>query len=709
MRKKSHLYGLVFYAVSVLAAILAFPLKKGPPTMFKPAQKIPHRHELHGDVREDDYYWMRERDSGPVLEYLRQENKRTAEAMQGTEGLQKKLYQEMRSRIKEDDSSVPQFHDGYFYYTRFNKGQEYPLYCRREGSMEAREEILLDENEMAKGHEYFEVSALEISPDQRYLAFAVDYVGRRIYEIRVKDLITGQLLPDKIEQATPSLAWAKDNRTLFFVRQDLETLRADKLYRYELGTRRAPELVYDEKDTTFNIGVGLTKTANWIYLAIEKRDSSEWRLLDAADPKGQFRVFAPREANLEYSLADGGDRMYVLTNWKAKNFRVMEAPLTAKSKSEWVEVIPASEKIFREGLEVYARHMVLSERENGLAMLTVRDRKSGQARSLKFPDPTYELSLIPLEDYNTPYLRFAYESLVQPPSVYDEDLVSGQREKRKEREVPNYDRELYECNRIWATAKDGAKVPISVVYRKGLKLDGKNPALLYGYGSYGLNNDVNFRSSIVSLLDRGFVFALAQIRGGSEMGREWYEQGRLKHKLNTFTDFIASAETLIKDGYTSPEHLYIRGGSAGGLLMGAVMNMRPDLFKGVLAGVPFVDVMTTMLDESIPLTTGEYNEWGDPRKKEDYMYMRRYSPYDNVERKAYPNLLVTTGYHDSQVQYWEPAKWVAKLREYKTDDNLLLLYTEFDAGHSGASGRFEALKLLAKEYAFILMVEGIKD
>lgn len=709
MTKKTRLLAVIFYAAAVLVAVLAFPPLKGPKPVYKPAQKIPHPHNNHGDIREDDYFWMKERDSGPVLEYLRQENKRTAEALKPTEALQKQIYNEMRARIKEDDSSVPQFHDGYFYYTRYNKGQEYPIYCRRKGTMEAPEQIILDENELAKGHEFFDVASVEVSPDQRYLAFATDTVGRRIYDIRVKDLDTGAILPDRIEKSTPSLAWAKDNKTLFFVRQDLETLRADKLYRYELGTKAEPTLVYDEKDTTFNIGVGLSKTGNWLYLTIEKRDSSEWRLLDAGNPKGEFKIFAPREMHHEYSLADGGDKVYILTNWQAKNFRVMEAPFTAKNKTEWKEIIPASDKIFREGLEVYAKHLVISERENGLAVLTVRDRASGQSRTLKFPDPTYELNLVPLEDYNTPYLRFAYDSLVQPPSVYDEDLVSGQRTLKKVREVPTYNSALYECKRIWAEAKDGVKVPVSIVYKKGIKLDGKNPTLLYGYGSYGLSNDVNFRGSVISLLDRGFVFALAQIRGGSEMGRDWYEKGRLKHKMNTFTDFIASAETLIKDGYTSPEHLYIRGGSAGGLLMGAVMNMRPDLFKGVLAGVPFVDVMTTMLDESIPLTTGEYNEWGDPRKKEDYMYMRQYSPYDNVQRKAYPNLLVTTGYHDSQVQYWEPAKWVAKLRDYKTDNNLLLLYTEFDAGHGGASGRFEALKLLAKEYAFILMVEGIKD
>ncbi len=709
MKNINLLGSIALYLAAVVVTVFVFGQKKGPPSMFKPAPKISHKHELFGDVREDDYFWMRERDTAPVLEFLRQENKRTAEALHEVEPLQKKLYREMRSRIKEDDSSVPQFHDGYFYYSRYNVGQEYPLHCRRKGTMEATEEVILDENEMAKGHEYFEVAAVEVSPDQRYLAFAVDYVGRRIYQIQVKDLQTGVLMPDKIEQATPSLAWAKDNKTLFFVRQDLETLRAHQLFRYELGTKTEPELIYEEKDTTYNIGCGISKTGNYVWLVIEKRDSSEWRMLDASTPKGAFKVFLPREQNHEYSVADGGDRFYILTNWQAKNFRVMEAPLSAKNKTEWKEVIPASPAIFREGIEVYASHFVVSERENGLGRLTVRDRASGQERSLSFPDPTYEVDAVGLEDYNSKYMRFAYDSLVQPPTVYDEDLATGQRTKRKEREVPGYNRDLYESNRIWAVAKDGAKIPISVVFRKGTKLDGKNPTLLYGYGSYGLSNTVNFRSSIISLLDRGFVYALAQIRGGSEMGRDWYEQGRLKHKMNTFTDFIASAETLISDGYTSKDHLHIRGGSAGGLLMGAVMNMRPDLFKSVSAGVPFVDVMTTMLDETIPLTTGEYNEWGDPRKKEDYLYMRQYSPYDNVTKQAYPNVLVTTGYHDSQVQYWEPAKWVARLRELKTDNNLLLMYTEFEAGHSGASGRFEALKLLAKEFSFILMVEGIKE
>ncbi len=485
-------------------------------------------------------------------------------------------------------------------------------------------------------------------------------------------------------------------------------MRAHQLWRFELGGG-APVLIYEEKDTTFNVGVSASKTHNFVFMDIQKRDSSEWRVLDANHPKGEFRVFLPRENQHEYALDDGGDRFYILTNWQAKNFRVMEAKHSARTKAEWKEVIPHDAQILREELEIYENFLVLNERFKGLSRLRVRDRRTNTERLLEFKDPAYELTLRGLEDYSSTDLRFAYESFVQPPAIYDEDLATGRRVLKKEREVPNYNPSKYESRRIWAKADDGTEIPISLVYRKGLKLDGKNPLLLYGYGSYGISNSVNFFSAAFTLCDRGFVYAQPHIRGGSEMGRDWYEQGRLKSKMNTFTDFIAAAEKLIADGYTSPEHLHIMGGSAGGLLVGAVMNMRPDLFKSVSAGVPFVDVLTTMLDESIPLTTGEYNEWGDPRKKDDYLYMKQYSPYDNVQRRDYPALLVTTGYHDSQVQYWEPAKWVAKLREFKTDQNPLLMYTEFGAGHSGASGRFEALKLLAKEFAFILMVEGIKD
>lgn len=676
---------------------------------YTPAQKIPHRHEIHGDVRIDNYFWMKERDSAPVLAFLKQENQLTAQSLKPYGDLERKLFTEMKSRMKEDDSSVPQEQGGFFYYSRFAKGKEYRIHARKKGSLEAAEQVILDENVMAEGHDYFQVSGAEVSESQRYLAFAVDTVGRRIYEIRFKDLETGEILKDKIDNATPSLAWAKDNKTLFFVRQDLETLRAHQLWRFELGSGQPPELVYEEKDTTYNIGVGASKTGEVIYLAIEKRDSSEWRILDGNKPRGTFEIFQPREMKHEYGLHDGGDRFYILTNWGAENFRVMVAPKNARSKKDWKEVVAGSKDVFLEGLEVFDKYVVVGERQNGLSRLRVMSRDSAKSRVLTYPDDSYELTLDSLPDYHSKYLRFAYESMVQPPSVFDENLETGERVLRKQKEVPGYNQALYETKRIWALAKDGTKIPVSILYKKGVKLDGNNPTLMYGYGSYGYSNSVNFWGSMFSLVDRGFVFAQAHIRGGSEMGRFWYEQGRLKNKMNTFTDFIACGEKLIADKYTSANHLHIMGGSAGGLLVGAVMNMRPDLFKSVSAAVPFVDVMTTMLDESIPLTTGEYNEWGDPRKKDEYDYMRQYSPYDNVEAKAYPAMLVTTGYHDSQVQYWEPAKWVAKLRELKTDKNLLLLYTEFEAGHGGASGRYEALKLLAKEMTFILMVEGIKE
>jgi len=678
--------------------------------MFEPARKVPHRHEIHGDVREDEYFWMRERDSQPVMDYLRQENARVAEALKPVESLEGKLYREMRSRIKEDDASVPVFDSGYFYYTRFATGQEYEIHCRKKGTLDAAEEVIFDENRHAKNYDYFEVADVQTSPNQKLLGYAADTVGRRIYDIHFKDLENGASLPDKIQAVTANFVWAADNRTVFFVRQDPETLRSYQLYRYEIGSGAQPALIYEEKDTTYNIGIWPSKNHKTLFLAIEKRDSSEWRTLDANTPRAEWKTFLPRENDHEYSLIDGGDgSVYVLTNWKARNFRLMKTAYGPADKAKWTEVIPHNPKVYLEAVDAYEKFLVISERENGLTQIRLRDRATGGERLLKFPDPVYEVGSFPLPEFKSDTIRFNYQSMVQPPSVFDEVVATEKRTLMKVREVPGYNRELYESKRMWAKAKDGTMVPMSLVMKKGTKLDGKRPTFLYGYGSYGLTTDAYFRSSAFSLVDRGYVFALAHIRGGSEMGREWYEQGRLKHKMNTFTDFIACAEALIAEKYTSSEHLYMMGGSAGGLLMGAVMNLRPDLFKGVVSAVPFVDVLTSMLDESIPLTTGEYKEWGDPRIKEQYMWMREYSPYDNVERKAYPNVLVTTGYHDSQVQYWEPAKWVARLREMKTDNNLLLLYTELQAGHSGASGRFEALKTLAKEYAFILMLEGIKD
>ncbi len=708
---KNKFAAIVVFSMSLVgAASIGSFNSKGRVMTFKAATKIPHTHSIHGDLRVDDYFWMRERDTPAVLDFLKTENQRTAEALHPVLNLERGLYDEMRARIKEDDSTVPAFDNGFYYYVRFQTGQEYGIHCRKpaaaDGSLtaDAKEEILLDENVEARGHTYFSVADVEVSPNHELLAFAVDKVGRRIHSLFFKDLKTGKMLPDVIEGITSNFVWAADNKTVFYSKQDPETLRSYQIFRYELGGK--PELIFEEKDTTFNVWVQGTRRNQYIFMVVAKRDSSEWRMLDSTNPRGEWQILQPREPMHEYSVADAGDRLLFLTNWQATNFRLMEAPYDARGKAQWREVIPTSSTVYLEDVDAYAGHFVIGERENGLSQVRIRDRQSGQDRLLKFPDPTYEVSAMGLPDFNSKYLRFSYQSLVQPPSVYDEDFVSKERVVRKVREVPGYNPNLYESKRIWAEGKDGVRIPMSVLMKKGLSLSGENPVLLYGYGSYGLSTEAYFRSSVMSLVDRGFVFAIGHIRGGSEMGRDWYEKGRLKYKMNTFHDFIACAEKLISEKITSSEHLHIMGGSAGGLLVGAVINMRPELFKGAVAAVPFVDVLTTMLDESIPLTTGEYNEWGDPRIKEQYMHMREYSPYDNVRATAYPNILVTTGYHDSQVQYWEPAKWVARLREMKTDSNHLLFYTELNAGHSGASGRFEALKTLAKEYAFFLMLEG---
>lgn len=700
------MFSKCLYVVAFVAGfILAF--LKGAPMKFKPATKIPYRMEIHGDVRVDDYFWMRERDTKPVLDYLHQENARTKEALAGVAAMERDLYKDMRSRIKENDDSVPFQDSGYFYYTRYQTGQEYPLHCRKKGALNAPEEIYLDENEYAKGHTYFDLASTDVTTDQSLLAFSVDYVGRRLYEIQFKDLKTGRLLPDRISGVTPNLTWAEDGKTLFFAKQDPETLRSFQIFRYEVGSGRPPELVYEEKDVTFSVGVGASKTRAFLFIVSETRDSSEWRVLNAKNPRGAGEVFLPREAKHEYSLADGGDRFYILTNWQAKNFRVMEASPSARDKTQWREVLPHDPAVFREGMDVYRDFLVIDEKEKGLPRLLVINRSTGGRRHLAFADEAYDVESVGLPEYANPLLRFRYQTMSKPPATYEEDFASGERHLRKQKEVPHFNQELYETRRLFLPARDGTQIPVSLVMKKGTVLDGKNPLLLYGYGSYGYSLSHEFWSSSFSLVNRGFIYAQAHVRGGSEMGRDWYEQGRLKFKMNSFLDFIDVAEGLIKAGYSSPEHLHAMGGSAGGLLMGTVANMRPDLFKSIVAQVPFVDVLSTMLDESIPLTTSEYNEWGDPRKKEDYLYMKRYSPYDNVEAKAYPHMLIINGYHDSQVQYWEPAKWAAKLRELKTDDHLFLLYTEMKAGHSGASGRFEALKILAKQFAFVSMVEGM--
>ncbi len=669
------------------------------------AKKESTKLENHGVVRDDPYFWMNQRDTKPVLDFLKSENEYTNSILKPTEKLQEDLFEEMKSRIVEDESTVPVPVDDYFYYRRYEPGKEYPISARKKGSLQAQEEVLVDGNEWAKGFNYFQMTGVQITGDHKRIAVGADTVGRRFYDIRFKDAGAKDFLPLTIKSTTGNFVWANDNETLFFSRQDPETLRSNQIFRINVLKEKEPTLVFEEKDTTYGVSVWSSKNKAKIFIGSNKRDSAEIRWVAGDQPTGEFKVFLPRQ-DWEYELFDGGDRFYILTNYKAENFRLMEAPFDSKGVSDWKEVLPKSKDILREGLELYEKFFVVEERQNGLTQIRVVQRDNLASKVLTFEDPTYVVSVLGLPEYKSEVFRFMYESLNRPEITYDEHYISGSREVKKVKEVPGFDASKYESRRLWATARDGRKVPISVLMKKGVELNRENPMLLYAYGSYGYSMEPYFRTSIFSLVDRGFIYAIAHIRGGSEMGRYWYEEGRLGHKMNTFNDFIDCGEHLIEEGYTSKDHLHIMGGSAGGLLMGAVINLRPDLFKSAVAAVPFVDVVTTMLDDSIPLTTFEYNEWGDPRVKKDFEYMLTYSPYDNVQPKNYPNLFVTTGYHDSQVQYWEPAKWVAKLRDLKTDNNTLVFFTEMDAGHSGASGRYESLKMVAKEYAFFLLMEG---
>jgi oligopeptidase B len=672
------------------------------PVPPKVAQK-PHAHEKFGDLRQDPYFWLKERENPEVIAYLKAENAYMDEVMKPVKGLQEKVYQELRSRVKEDDSTVPFKSGPYYYYARFETGREYPIYARKKGSLEAKEEILLNVNEMAKGQSYFSVPFPKPSPDHSKLLYAVDNKGRRFYDLHVKDLTTGKEI-ESIPETTGDCEWANDNKTYFYTKQHKDTLRPQWVYRHHLGQEK-DELVFEEKDESFFAGLSKSRTEKFVFLVSQSTLSYEWKFLDADHPEGKFELFLPREKEHEYSVEDGEDGFYVVTNWKAKNFRLMKAPRRAAKKEEWKEVIPNREDVLLEGVSFFRSHFAVEERYEGLTRLRVFDRKTDKAEEIRFPDPTFVVSGGTNEEYDTPFFRYSYQSLNRPESVYDYDFAKHKSELRKQKETPNLDPSQYVSERLWATARDGTKIPISLVHRKDFKR-GNSPLFQYAYGSYGYSMEPWFSTSIFSLVDRGFVYAIAHIRGGSEMGRHWYEDGKLLKKRNTFTDFIDCTEFLVKEGYGKPGHVYAEGGSAGGLLMGAVANMRPDLYRGMHAAVPFVDVMTTMLDDTIPLTTFEYDEWGNPNQKEYYEYMRSYSPYDNVEAKAYPNMLVTSGLHDSQVQYWEPTKWVAKLRNLKTDDHLLLLRTEMEAGHGGASGRFQKLKEKAEEYAFVLMLEG---
>jgi oligopeptidase B len=618
----------------------------------------------------------------------------------------------MKARIKEDDESVPYFYNGYFYITRFEKGKDYPIHSRKKGSLEAKEEILFDCNEMAKGFTYFNLAGLSISEDNTMCAFGVDTVSRRQYTIQIKNLVSGEILPVKLENTTGGSTWASDNKTLFYSRKDEVTLRADKIYKHKIGTVADKDsLVYFEKDETFDVSVYKSKSKKYLIINSSSTMTTEYQTVLSSTPDAKFKVFQKRTRGLEYSMSHFGDHFYIVTNKdKATNFKLMKTPEEATSKENWVDVIAHRDDVLLEDIDIFKDFLVVSERFNGLNHIRIMPWSGNGEYYLPFDSETYMAYTTTNLDFDTDILRYGYQSLATPASVIDFNMKTKEKNILKEHEVlgGKFDKNNYTEERIWATAKDGTKVPISMVYRKGILKNGKNPLLLYAYGSYGVTMDCHFSSVRLSLLDRGFIFAIAHVRGGEDLGRKWYEHGKLLKKKNTFTDFIDCSQFVIDEKYTSSQHLYAEGGSAGGLLMGAIVNMEPKLYNGVVAQVPFVDVVTTMLDETIPLTTGEYDEWGNPNVKKYYNYMLSYSPYDNVKAQAYPNLYISTGLHDSQVQYWEPAKWVAKLRVLKTNNNQLYLDTNMDAGHGGASGRFEAIKEIAKEYSFLLDLEGIK-
>jgi oligopeptidase B len=672
------------------------------------AKKIAEELTIHGHTRIDPYYWLRNREDQEVIDYLNAENAYREEQMSHLKDFEKTLFEEMKGRMKPDDESVPYRYNGYFYKVQYREGLEHPIYTRWQGTLEKPDEVktLLDVNALAEPFDYYQVSGLAVSPNNKLLAYGEDSVSRRIYTIRFKDLETGDILEDQIPNTTGSVAWANDNHTVFYTVKD-ESLRPYKIFKHKLGTAASEDIeVYHETDETFLTYVYRSKSDKYIIIGSHQTVSNEFRVLPADQPDGEFRVIQPRERMLEYNIAHFGDQFYIHTNWNARNFRLMITDELQTGKEHWQEIVPHRDDVLLEGLEIFRDKLVLAERHNGITRLRVMPRE-GEEHYVDFGEEVYLAQFGTNREFDTPYLRIGYQSMTTPGTVYDYHMEKRELKLMKQQEVlGGFNADNYEAERLYAPARDGRKIPISLVYRKGFAKDGKQPLLLYGYGSYGHSMEPYFSSTRLSLLDRGFAFAIAHIRGGEEMGRYWYEEGKLLNKKNTFYDFIDSAEYLIREKYTDKEHLFAMGGSAGGLLMGAIINLRPDLWKGIVAAVPFVDVITTMLDTSIPLTTGEYDEWGNPNDQQFYDYILGYSPYDNVKEQDYPAMLVTTGLHDSQVQYWEPAKWVAKLREMKTDNNPLLLYTNMSTGHSGASGRFESLKDIAMDYAFLLDLAG---
>ncbi len=681
--------------------------------IMKPAAPVaeirPHKMDMFGDLRIDNYYWLKDRTSPEVLDYLKAENAYTDAVMKQTEDMQTALFEEMKSRIKETDLSVPVKYGDYFYYSRTEEGKQYKVYCRKPGSLEAGEEILLDENQLAEGSEYFEIGEFKVSPDHKLLAYSVDLDGGEEYTVYFKNLETGELYPEQIEGTYYSLEWANDNKTVFYTTVD-EAMRPYRLYRHVLGTDPGEDvLVYEEVDDSYFLSIQKSKSQAFLFLMLGSQVTTEVRYLMTDDPKGSFEIIHPRQYRMEYYPAHHEDKFFILTNDNALNFKLMAAPVSNPTIDNWTTVIEHRDAVILEEIITFRNHLVVVERDQGLRKIRVRDFESSEEYYVDFPEATYKMNLEENPEFNTGQLRFKYSSFITPNSIYDYNMSYRQRELQKQDEVlGGYDPTRYETTRVFATSVDGKQIPISIVYRRDMIRDGSNPVYLYGYGSYGYNTDPRFNSNRFSLIDRGFIFAVAHIRGSSYLGRGWYEDGKLLNKKNTYTDFISCAEYLVENNYTNPKQLVAVGGSAGGLLMGAVSNLRPDLFKVIVADVPFVDVITTMLDESIPLTVIEYDEWGNPNDEEFYWYMKDYSPYDQVAAKDYPNLLITAGLNDPRVQYWEPAKWTAKLRAAKTDNNRLLLKTNMGAGHGGASGRYDYLKEVAFEYAFILDLLGIE-
>ena len=681
-------------------------------SIFPPiAKKNPTYLKKFDSVRLDNYYWLKDRENPEVLDYLEKENKYYESMTINTKDFQKKIFEEIKNKIKEDDQSVPYFLNGYWYITKFEEKKDYPIYVRKKASLDSIDELLFDCNKLAKGYEYFNLSNIRVSPNNKYAAFSTDTISRRLYTIKIKNLETGEILIESINNSSGSFVWANDNSTLFYTIRDSKTLRNNKIYKHTLGSNsKQDKLVYHEKDKTFYTNVSKSKSNKYIIISSYSTLTSEFQFLDADLPNDNFKLFSKRKRGLEYSISHFEKDFFIITNRdNCKNYKLMKTSINNTDYKNWKIVIEHREDVLIEGIDIFKNYLVVSERSNGLNQINIKKWDDSENYYINFDVDTFSSYTTNNFDFNTNFLRYGFSSLSQPSMVIDFNMKTGKKIIRKEQQVLdiNFNKENYISERIWAKAEDGTQIPISLVYKKGIKKDGKNPLLLYGYGSYGNTIDAYFSIARLSLLDRGFVFAIAHVRGSEYMGRKWYENGKLLNKMNTFSDFIYCTKYLIAEGYTSSDHSYAYGGSAGGLLVGTVINLAPELYNGIISAVPFVDLVTTMLDETIPLTTAEYDEWGNPNQKKYFDYMLSYSPYDNVKKIKYPNLMVTTGFYDSQVQYWEPAKWVAKLREFKKGNNLLFLKTDMDSGHGGASGRFEAIKEVAMEYAFLFDLENI--